>query len=393
MTGTLVINTNTPSLTTNGGLLLRNGNSAGVTVCNQIQFSWNNTNTFTHVLNTRHNTVDNASNALDFYVWQSNQGSNSIGNKHVMSITSVGTGIGTTAPQQQLHVVGKMYADTQVLSTSNSSLTTPSFAFQQDSNTGIYYKASKTVGLVANGSEVGSYSVSGLTINSNISALSNVSASGNVLAALRAQSSGLQINRKGAVSPAVTTSYQFYGYNNASYGINIDIGSNSPASSNSLRITWSNNTEVMRVQGNGYVGINVNNPSYELHVGGTIFATGDIAAFSDKRVKQNIEIIDDPLAKVQCMSGYTFDMLETKNSLSKSKLIPKYTGLLAQEVQEVLPEVIHKDENGYLSVAYGNLAGLFVECIKELTKEKNTLKEELAVIKEEIINLRREKRN
>jgi len=298
----------------------------------------------------------------------------------VMSITSAGTGIGTTTPTQQLHVVGKLYSDTQVLGSSNDSSNIPAFSFAEDSNTGIFHKANKTVGLVANAVEVGSYNVSGLTINSNISALSNVSASGNVLAALRAQSSGLQINRKGAVSPAVTTSYQFYGYNNASYGVNIDIGSNTPSASNSLRITWSNTTEIMRVTGDGCVGINVNNPSYELHVGGTIFATGDIAAFSDKRVKSNIEVIENPLTKIQQLTGYTFDMLDSNTSL-KTKITPKYTGLIAQEVEKVIPEVIHRDDNGHLSVAYGNLAGLFVESIKELVTENEVLRREIADIK------------
>jgi hypothetical protein len=63
-----------------------------------------------------------------------------------------------------------------------------------------------------------------------------------------------------------------------------------------------------------------------------------------------------------------------------TKVTPRYTGLLAQDLEKVLPEAVHKDPEGKMSVAYGNLAGLFVESIKELTKENRELKEQLALM-------------
>jgi len=116
---------------------------------------------------------------------------------------------------------------------------------------------------------------------------------------------------------------------------------------------------------NGTVGIGTASPSstYKLHVAGKIFATDDIIGFSDKRLKYNLNIIDNALTKLHKLNGYTFDMEDS----SKTR-----TGLIAQEVLEVLPEAVHQDDNGYYSLAYGNLAGFFVEAIKELDNKYAT---------------------
>lgn len=56
--------------------------------------------------------------------------------------------------------------------------------------------------------------------------------------------------------------------------------------------------------------------------------------------------------------------------LGKLKRV-KYTGLIAQEVMKVLPEAVVTDKDGYHSIAYGNMAGILVEAIKELKNELN----------------------
>jgi hypothetical protein len=112
----------------------------------------------------------------------------------------------------------------------------------------------------------------------------------------------------------------------------------------------------------GTLGLGTTNPSssYKIHAVGKIFATDDIIGFSDKRLKYNLNIIEDALSKIHKLNGYTFDM----DGCNKTR-----TGLIAQEVLEILPEAVHKDENGYYSLAYGNLAGFFVEAIKEIDKK------------------------
>lgn len=101
----------------------------------------------------------------------------------------------------------------------------------------------------------------------------------------------------------------------------------------------------------------------DINASGNIVAAGDVTAFSDKRLKEDIAPIQDALDKVLRLTGYTFK-LTTNDTLS--------TGVIAQEVQEVLPEAVRQNEE-YLSVAYGNMIGLLIEAIKEQQKQIDEL--------------------
>jgi len=100
-----------------------------------------------------------------------------------------------------------------------------------------------------------------------------------------------------------------------------------------------------------------------LYVNKKIYAGDDITAFSDRRKKSNITRIENALDKVCQLSGYTFDYLDERK-----------TGVIAQEVKEVLPEAVYGSEDTSYSVAYGNLAGIIIEAIKELKNEIQELK-------------------
>ena len=89
----------------------------------------------------------------------------------------------------------------------------------------------------------------------------------------------------------------------------------------------------------------------------------DITAYSDERLKTNIRTIDNALNKVCDMRGVYFNRDGREG-----------TGVIAQELQDILPEVVH-DKQEFLSVAYGNMVGVLIEAIKELKKEVETLKE------------------
>ena len=100
---------------------------------------------------------------------------------------------------------------------------------------------------------------------------------------------------------------------------------------------------------------------------GNFTATLNITAYSDKRLKTNIQKIDNALDKVGQLNGYTFDRTDKKDE-------PRQTGVIAQEVLEVLPEAVLGSEETTYSVAYGNMMGLMIEAIKELKAEIDILK-------------------
>ena len=93
---------------------------------------------------------------------------------------------------------------------------------------------------------------------------------------------------------------------------------------------------------------------------GTITAADVIATTSDSRTKNNIVTIDSALDKVMKMRGVFFE----RNVEPGERRI----GVIAQEIEEVLPEVVHTDESGMKSVSYGSIIGLLIEAIKELKK-------------------------
>ena len=92
---------------------------------------------------------------------------------------------------------------------------------------------------------------------------------------------------------------------------------------------------------------------------------GDITAYysSDKRLKTNIKKIENPLDKLSKINGYTF----TWNELGKEKTnnIGDDIGVIAQEIEKILPEITTIRTNGYKAVRYEKIVPLLIECIKE----------------------------
>jgi hypothetical protein len=130
----------------------------------------------------------------------------------------------------------------------------------------------------------------------------------------------------------------------------------------------------LTLRSNGYVAILKETPSYQLDVTGSIRATSDVIAFSDRRVKENIVTIDSALEKVTKLRGVTYTRKDIDDKSTK-------VGVIAQEVLDILPEVVEKDDEGKYSVAYGNMAGVFIEAIKELKAEVDSLKQEIKQLK------------
>jgi hypothetical protein len=117
----------------------------------------------------------------------------------------------------------------------------------------------------------------------------------------------------------------------------------------------------------GNVTIGSSSPSYKLDVSGTIRATGDVIAYSDARVKDNIITVENALDKVKSLRGVTYTRKDDDTKTPK-------VGVIAQEVLPILPEVVQQDTNGNYSVAYGNMVGVLIEAIKEQQRQIDELK-------------------
>lgn len=101
---------------------------------------------------------------------------------------------------------------------------------------------------------------------------------------------------------------------------------------------------------------------------GDLFVWGNVTANSDRRLKKNIETIRDASAKVRALNGVEFDWIEDDSHS---------IGLIAQDVEQVAPDLVVTSDLGYKSVNYGNLVGLLVEAIKDLQDEVSALKKQL----------------
>ena len=114
---------------------------------------------------------------------------------------------------------------------------------------------------------------------------------------------------------------------------------------------------------------------------GRIDATNDIVAYSssDRRFKNNIKAIEKPLDKINKISGNTFDWNE------ETKIEHGYegndVGVIAQEIEEVLPQLVQTRESGYKAVKYDKLVALLIEGIKEQQIQINDMKIEIENLK------------
>ena len=151
--------------------------------------------------------------------------------------------------------------------------------------------------------------------------------------------------------------------------------------SNDPLLFGTNNTERARISSTGGFSLGTTaNPG-----AGAIYATGDITAFysSDIRLKKDIEPISEPIKKLMEISGVTYKWNE---EYLKDKEVDGYfvreteVGVIAQEVEKVLPEVVATRENGYKAVRYEKLVALLIEAVKDQQHQIDELKARLEEI-------------
>jgi len=96
----------------------------------------------------------------------------------------------------------------------------------------------------------------------------------------------------------------------------------------------------------------------QLDMSGNVTFAGNVTGYSDARIKTDIQTIGNALEKVKQLRGVTFKRTDSDDTSTNM-------GVIAQEVLTVVPEVVSQDASGMYNVAYGNMAGLLIEAIKD----------------------------
>ena len=113
---------------------------------------------------------------------------------------------------------------------------------------------------------------------------------------------------------------------------------------------------------------------------GEIRATNNITAYysSDSRLKENVVRISDPMGKISAINGYMFDWTDdyvTANGGEDGYFVRKHdTGVIAQEIEQIMPECVATRDDGYMAVKYDRLVPLLIEAVKDLQRQIDELR-------------------
>ena len=310
-------------------LQLRSGNTSNNFSSNQITLGYANTAEYRHAIKSRHNSGAGAGNAIDFYIWNNSLNASDIATNPIMSIDTTNVGIGTTAPTEKLHVDG-------------STLITYNNSFQSTNSVGnkaILARVSPTSGIINYAEYATATNLNGFVIGSD-----DARVKGNITG------DSLEFITNTSTRMTILS------------GGNVGINTTTPGST--LHVIG----DVLIQTGALGVGVNPNATD------GRIDASNDIVAFStsDRRLKENITPIANALEKVRSLTGVEFDWKEETKSVHGYE--GHDTGIIAQEVQAVMPTAVRTNDSGYLSVRYEKMIALLVEAMKEQQAQIEELK-------------------
>lgn len=155
-------------------------------------------------------------------------------------------------------------------------------------------------------------------------------------------------------------------------GIYFDNSQNSPVGFVGMK----NESQVgFYIDGSWMLAANYNGSGGSVQVYGSLIVDDVIVSNSDRRLKKNINNINNSIRKIQNLNGYHYNWIDEK----KDKGLQ--TGVIAQEVEEIFPELVKTDAKGFKSVNYVGFIPHLIESVKELKKENDQLKADYAELK------------
>ena len=129
-------------------------------------------------------------------------------------------------------------------------------------------------------------------------------------------------------------------------------------------IRWDEVNSNLLIDGYLNIGFKEYDENYKMKVDGNIYVSGNVIGLSDINLKKNIEVIENPLDKINKLRGVYFNY---KNNDERRQI-----GMIAQEVEKIIPEVVYMTNEETKAIAYNNLIGLLIEGIKELSNKINS---------------------
>ncbi len=143
--------------------------------------------------------------------------------------------------------------------------------------------------------------------------------------------------------------------------------------SNSLSINsnfkWNNDLKILEVNDGSFQTSNITGKN--LVINGNIYSGGEIYSSSDIRLKTNISLINEPMKKLEQLNGVYYNLISNEK---------RCIGLIAQEVEKIIPEIVYTNIDDTKAIAYTNMMGLIVESIKELSQRIGKIEEKLNYI-------------
>ena len=378
------------------------GNNAGYFGSNQLVMSWDGGLSYSHAIKTRHDSGILGNNAIDFYLWKAGtDAAATIGTQQVMSLFDNATvSINKTSANATLDVTGSV-------------VVTGSFTVV--ANVPAIISGSATVALIVG--TTASYGSSGGQISGPPSLLVGRKSGSGVATCVELRNESINSGTGCALDFMMTTAYSAGGIPNARIqsvrgssfdgtfeiycGGQIDwpailiTDASSGTSAGNVAIGKQANTQkaIAKLDVNGGTVI-----SGSLTVGtgiaqgttGEIRATNNITAYysSDERLKTNIVKIDNPLEKLAMIDGVLYDWNDTyKKQYGQEDgyfIRKQNSGVIAQQVEKVFPNVVADRQDGYKAVRYELLVPLLIEGIKEQQTQIKDLQDEILKLKNKI---------
>jgi hypothetical protein len=157
--------------------------------------------------------------------------------------------------------------------------------------------------------------------------------------------------------------------NNEIQGGELLISDNSNTLSINSNLRWNNLENLLNINNGSIISSNITGKN--LVINGNIYSSGEIYTSSDIRLKTNISLITDPINKIKQLNGVYYNLISNQK---------RSIGLIAQDVEKIIPEIVYTNTDNTKAIAYTNMMGLIVESIKELSMKICDIEEKLNYI-------------